>query len=104
MTEANNRWQLLLAGQDHNLNCPALVEESHSHGRLSSLGRCQSPCDRPLRFTEPQEQSWPHPATYVIDKQGIVHWKFVEVDYKVRATNDMILQTLRLSRRTSGGD
>lgn len=43
----------------------------------------------------PQSKGWPHPATYVIDKEGIVRWKFVEVDYKVRATNDMILQALR---------
>ena len=42
----------------------------------------------------PKSKGWPHPATYVIDKQGIVRWKFVEVDYKVRATNDMILQAL----------
>jgi peroxiredoxin len=43
----------------------------------------------------PKSKGWPHPATYVIDKEGIVRWKFVEVDYKVRATNDMILQALR---------
>jgi peroxiredoxin len=42
----------------------------------------------------PTSEGWPHPATYVIDKQGIVRWKFVEVDYTVRATNDMILQAL----------
>ena len=42
----------------------------------------------------PTSKGWPHPATYVIDTQGIVRWKFVEVDYKVRATNDMILQAL----------
>jgi peroxiredoxin len=42
----------------------------------------------------PEGKGWPHPATYLIDKQGTVRWKFVEVDYKVRATNDMILQAL----------
>jgi peroxiredoxin len=42
----------------------------------------------------PHSKGWPHPATYVIDKEGIVRWKFVEVDYKVRATNDMILRAL----------
>lgn len=42
----------------------------------------------------PKSKGWPHPATYVIDKEGIVRWKFVEVDYKVRPTNDMILQAL----------
>ena len=43
----------------------------------------------------PKGKGWPHPATYVIDKEGIVRWKFVEVDYKVRATNDMIFQALK---------
>jgi peroxiredoxin len=34
----------------------------------------------------------PHPATYVIDRQGIVRWKFIEVDYKVRPTNEEVLK------------
>ena len=33
----------------------------------------------------------PHPTVFVIDKQGVVHWKFIEVDYRVRPTNDDIL-------------
>jgi peroxiredoxin len=37
----------------------------------------------------------PHPTTYVIDKGGIVRWKFTEVDYKIRPTNRMILEALR---------
>jgi peroxiredoxin len=37
----------------------------------------------------------PHPTTYVIDRRGVVRWKFTEVDYKVRPTNAMILQALR---------
>jgi peroxiredoxin len=43
----------------------------------------------------PQGNGWPHPATYVIDKQGIVRWKFVEVDYKVRPANAAILEALQ---------
>ena len=43
----------------------------------------------------PNNKGWPHPATYVIDKQGIVRWKFVEVDYKKRPTNEQILGALR---------
>lgn len=43
----------------------------------------------------PDGQGWPHPATYVIDKQGVVRWRFVEVDYKKRPTNEEILQALR---------
>ena len=37
----------------------------------------------------------PHPATYVIDKSGIVRWRNVETDYKIRPTNDEILGGLR---------
>ena len=37
----------------------------------------------------------PHPATYVMDPQGIVLWRFVEVDYKVRPTNEQTLRELK---------
>jgi alkyl hydroperoxide reductase subunit AhpC len=43
----------------------------------------------------PDGKGWPHPATYVIDKQGMVRWRFIEVDYKKRPTNEQILQALR---------
>lgn len=36
----------------------------------------------------------PHPTTYLIDRQGVVRWKFTEVNYKIRPTNAMILDAL----------
>jgi peroxiredoxin len=42
----------------------------------------------------PEGRGWPHPATFVVDRQGIVRWKFVEVDYRVRASNEQILEAL----------
>ena len=36
----------------------------------------------------------PHPTTLVIDKHGVVHWKFIEIDYRIRPTNDDILAAL----------
>jgi alkyl hydroperoxide reductase subunit AhpC len=42
----------------------------------------------------PDGRGWPHPATYVIDPKGIVRWKFVEVDYNKRATNEQIRREL----------
>jgi peroxiredoxin len=42
----------------------------------------------------PDGRGWPHPATYVIDPQGVVRWQFVEVDYKKRASNEQIRQQL----------
>jgi len=43
----------------------------------------------------PDGRGWPHPATYVVNKQGRVRWRFVEVDYRERASNEQILQALR---------
>lgn len=37
----------------------------------------------------------PHPTTYVLDAKGLVRWKFTEVDYKVRPTNEMVLAEVR---------
>jgi len=36
----------------------------------------------------------PHPAVYVIDKQGKVTWARIESDYKQRATNEEIRAAL----------
>ena len=36
----------------------------------------------------------PHPAVYVIDKNGIVAWAKVESNYRVRPTNDEIRAAL----------
>ncbi len=41
-----------------------------------------------------QSPGWPHPSTYVIDRQGIVRWKVTEVNYKVRPTNKMVMDAL----------
>jgi alkyl hydroperoxide reductase subunit AhpC len=43
----------------------------------------------------PHGNGWPHPATYVVDRAGVVRWKFVEVDYRERASNEQILRALR---------
>jgi peroxiredoxin len=40
----------------------------------------------------------PHPATYVIDKHGIVRWKFTEVNYRIRPTNQQILSVIKNMR------
>jgi len=40
----------------------------------------------------------PHPATFVIDRAGVVQWRDVQTDYKVRPPNAAILQGLEASR------
>lgn len=42
----------------------------------------------------PAGQGWPHPTVYVIDRKGVVRWKFTEVNYRIRPTNAMILEAL----------
>ena len=42
----------------------------------------------------PASKGLPHPTTYVIDKRGIVQWKFTEVNYNIRPTNEIILAAL----------
>ncbi len=37
----------------------------------------------------------PHPTTYVLDKKGVVAWKFTEVNYKIRPTNGFTLAELK---------
>jgi peroxiredoxin len=40
----------------------------------------------------------PHPTTYVIDRGGVIRWKFTEVNYKIRPSNQMVLDALREAR------
>ena len=37
----------------------------------------------------------PHPATYVIDRDGVVRWRDIETDYKIRPANEAILTAVR---------
>ena len=43
---------------------------------------------------EPKDRPVPHPATYVIDRDGIVRFAFVEVNYRVRAENADVVAAL----------
>ncbi len=48
---------------------------------------------------DPRGREITHPATFVIDRAGVVRWRFVEVDYKIRPSNEEILGVLeRLPR------
>ncbi len=43
---------------------------------------------------DPRGRQLTHPATYIIDMEGVVRWKFVEVDYRVRPGNEDLLAVL----------
>ena len=43
---------------------------------------------------ESRRRAVPHPTVLVVNKQGVVHWKFIEIDYRIRPTNEDILAAL----------
>ena len=43
---------------------------------------------------DPRGRQIAHPATYIIDRDGRVRWKFVEVDYQQRPGNEELLSVL----------
>jgi len=43
---------------------------------------------------DPRGRAIPHPTTYVIDREGVVHWKFTEVDYRIRPENEDVAAAL----------
>ncbi len=42
----------------------------------------------------PAGRGWPHPTVFIIDRAGVVRWKFIEINYKIRPTYEMILDAL----------
>jgi peroxiredoxin len=43
---------------------------------------------------DPKGRQIAHPATFVIDREGVVRWRFVEIDYRVRSSNADVLAAL----------
>jgi peroxiredoxin len=43
---------------------------------------------------ESKRRPVPHPTVFVIDTDGAVRWKFVEINYKIRPSNEDILAAL----------
>jgi peroxiredoxin len=48
---------------------------------------------------DPRGRQITHPATYIIDREGVVGWKFIEVDYRIRPSNEDVLAALAEVRR-----
>jgi len=42
----------------------------------------------------PNGQGWPHPTTYIVDRNGVVQWKVTDVDYHIRPTNQALRAAL----------
>jgi peroxiredoxin len=83
---------------DSKADLQRMADKIKEDGRAPSIVFLSDPGHRVIDrygIWNPEGRGWPHPATFVIDRRGIVRWKFVEVDFKVRASNDMILAALR---------
>jgi peroxiredoxin len=47
-----------------------------------------------LNPDDPRGRQIAHPATFIIDEEGVVRWRFVETDYRERPSNEEILAAL----------
>lgn len=45
----------------------------------------------------------PHPTVMIVDRDGVVRWRFTETDYRIRAENEMILDALAEVQGTAPG-
>ena len=57
--------------------------------------------DRYGLLNDKAQRPMPHPTTLVIDRKGIVRWRFTEVDYRVRPSNEDILKEIAKIEATS---
>ena len=55
-----------------------------------------------LNAGDPRSLPIPHPTVFIIDREGVVRWKFIEINYKIRPTNEDILAGL--AAMGGGGD
>lgn len=101
--------ELLDEKRKNEIEILAVSPESHEDSKALIAKLNGDPASFPIRLLEDKEhkvidrygllntgspRGIPHPTTLVINKKGVVVWRFTEVDYKVRPTNEMILQAL----------
>ena len=98
--EEKRTTELLAVSVDPKPDLQKMVDRiSKEDGKLPDFPFLSDPGHRVINrygLLNPNDQRGiPHPTTYVIDRQGVVRWKFTEVNYKIRPTNEMILDALR---------
>ena len=98
--EEKRTTELLAVSVDPKADLQKMVDRiSKEDGKLPDFPFLSDPGHRVINrygLLNPNDQRGiPHPTTYVIDRQGVVRWKFTEVNYKIRPTNEMILDALR---------
>jgi peroxiredoxin len=55
-----------------------------------------------LNQSDPQARPIPHPTVFIIDRDGVVRWKFIEINYRIRPTNEDILSALAGAQGCAG--
>ena len=97
------RWRVLVSTDSEGDNVkeiefPLLEDQEHKEIEFPLLEDQEHKVIDRYGLLNPNSRGLPHPATYVIDKAGIVRWKFIETDYKVRPTNAAILDALAVAQ------
>src|SRR5262249_60938484 len=90
--------EVLAVAVDSKADLQKMAEKIAKDGKTPSIVFLSDPGHRVIDrygIWNPAGKGWPHPTALVIDRQGIVRWKFVEVDYKVRPTKQRILEPAR---------
>ncbi|HUF68191.1 MAG TPA: peroxiredoxin family protein [Longimicrobiales bacterium] len=72
--------------------CPYCIRQLSDHAVIARYG---------ILNPDGSRRGIPQPATYVIDRAGIVRWRDVQTDYTVRPTNEAILSALEAIRSGS---
>ncbi len=99
MTEEQRRTTVLLAVSvdDHEKQQMMIDRISMEDGILPDYPLLSDPDHRVIdRYglfnpDESRRRPVPHPTTLVIDQRGVVQWKFVEINYRIRPELDDIL-------------
>ncbi len=63
-------------------NFPLLSDQDHRV--IDRYGLLNDKAQRPM----------PHPTTLVVDRKGIIRWRFTEVDYRIRPSNEDIVKQI----------
>ena len=89
--------ELLALSIDNRENLQKMADKIAADGVTPDFTFLSDPGHRVIDrygLLNPSGQGWPHPTTYVIDRRGVVRWKDIETNYKIRPTNQMILDAL----------
>lgn len=98
--DEKSRTEILAVSVDAKGDLQRMVDRlSKEDGKVPDFPLLSDPghrvIDRYGLFNPNDRRNIPHPGTYVIDQEGVVRWKFIEVDYKTRPSNEVILEALR---------